>query len=137
MGLDGISINQIRSIQDKNSNELNSIVFNPKTENTRSVSGLDKGRMVDPDKENNENQEEFEFDFNEQEENQPEDDNSAIKYDLSRTDKYSLILDENTNEIVIKEKESGEVIQKIDAQNLSRFVNFLSNTQGAIVNRKF
>ena len=137
MGLDGISINQIRSIQDKNSNELNSIVFNPKTENTRSVSGLDKGRMVDPDRENNENQEEFEFDFNEQEENQPEDDNSAIKYDLSRTDKYSLILDENTNEIVIKEKESGEVIQKIDAQNLSRFVNFLSNTQGAIVNRKF
>lgn len=137
MGLDGISINQIRSIQDKNSNELNSIVFNPKTENTRSVSGLDKGRMVDPDKENNENQEEFEFDFNEQEENQPEDDNSAIKYDLSRTDKYSLILDENTNEIVIKEKDSGEVIQKIDAQNLSRFVNFLSNTQGAIVNRKF
>ncbi len=137
MGLDGISINQIRSIQDKNSNELNSIVFNPKTENTRSVSGLDKGRMVDPDKENNENQEEFEFDFNEQEENQPEDDNSAIKYDLSRTDKYSLTLDENTNEIVIKEKDSGEVIQKIDAQNLSRFVNFLSNTQGAIVNRKF
>lgn len=137
MGLDGISINQIRSIQDKNSNELNSIVFNPKTENTRSVSGLDKGRMVDPDRENNENQEEFEFDFNEQEENQPEDDNSAIKYDLSRTDKYSLILDENTNEIVIKEKDSGEVIQKIDAQNLSRFVNFLSNTQGAIVNRKF
>lgn len=137
MGLDGISINQIRSIQDKNSNELNSIVFNPKTENTRSVSGLDKGRMVDPDKENNENQEEFEFDFNEQEENQPEDDNSAIKYDLSRTDKYSLILDEDTNEIVIKEKDSGEVIQKIDAQNLSRFVNFLSNTQGAIVNRKF
>ena len=137
MGLDGISINQIRSIQDKNSNELNSIVFNHKTENTRSVSGLDKGRMVDPDRENNENQEEFEFDFNEQEENQPEDDNSAIKYDLSRTDKYSLILDENTNEIVIKEKDSGEVIQKIDAQNLSRFVNFLSNTQGAIVNRKF
>lgn len=137
MGLDGISINQIRSIQDKNSNELNSIVFNPKAENTRSVSGLDKGRMVDPDKENNENQEEFEFDFNEQEENQPEDDNSAIKYDLSRTDKYSLTLDENTNEIVIKEKDSGEVIQKIDAQNLSRFVNFLSNTQGAIVNRKF
>ncbi len=137
MGLDGISINQIRSIQDKNSNELNSIVFNPKTENTRSVSGLDKGRMVDPDKENNENQEEFEFDFNEQEENQPEDDNSAVKYDLSRTDKYSLTLDENTNEIVIKEKDSGEVIQKIDAQNLSRFVNFLSNTQGAIVNRKF
>ena len=137
MGLDGISINQRRSIQDKNSNELNSIVFNPKTENTRSVSGLDKGRMVDPDRENNENQEEFEFDFNEQEENQPEDDNSAIKYDLSRTDKYSLILDENTNEIVIKEKDSGEVIQKIDAQNLSRFVNFLSNTQGAIVNRKF
>ena len=137
MGLDGISINQIRSIQNKNSNELNSIVFNPKTENTRSVSGLDKGRMVDPDRENNENQEEFEFDFNEQEENQPEDDNSAIKYDLSRTDKYSLILDENTNEIVIKEKDSGEVIQKIDAQNLSRFVNFLSNTQGAIVNRKF
>ena len=137
MGLDGISINQIRIIQDKNSNELNSIVFNPKTENTRSVSGLDKGRMVDPDRENNENQEEFEFDFNEQEENQPEDDNSAIKYDLSRTDKYSLILDENTNEIVIKEKDSGEVIQKIDAQNLSRFVNFLSNTQGAIVNRKF
>ena len=61
----------------------------------------------------------------------------TIKYDLSRSDKYCLELDEKNNVILIKEKSTNYIIQRLDPQELSRFVNFLSNSQGSLINRKF
>jgi hypothetical protein len=48
-----------------------------------------------------------------------------------------LKLDENSNTILIVEKATSKVVQKINADELSSYVGFLSNSQGSIINRKF
>jgi flagellar protein FliS len=46
-------------------------------------------------------------------------------------------IDEETNNILIIEKNTKNVVQKISADELSNYVSFLSNSQGSMVNRKF
>lgn len=137
MGLDGISVNQLRITRDDNSAQLNSAVKSTNFEH-KVVDGLADSQKVDPDKEKENEQQEFEF--SEKDNENEENDNShleTIKYDLSDNSKYLLKLDEESNNILIIEKASKNVVQSINADELSGFVGYLSNSQGSIVNRKF
>ena len=94
MGLDGISVNQIRITSENNSSETNKI-----KENSKVIDGLSKGKKIDPDekkenqnkklnKENKKTQDEEEKE--EQEENINFENLITNKHDLSDTKKYSL-----------------------------------------------
>ena len=137
MGLDGISINQLRTTPENNSAELNNIARANQNDFKKVIDGLSEGQKVDPDGENK--HEDSEFDFSEEDE-QAENEAEVvevIKYDLSDSSKYILKLEDVTNSILILEKASMKIIQRISASELSEYVSFLSNSQGAMVNKKF
>ena len=141
MGLDGISVNQLRITPEHNSSELNKV---PKfsLDNSRPVDGLSQGQKVDPDKEREKEKRELNKQYNSSdepldEENEALIDTPVVKYDLSQSEKYTLKVDDATNEIIIIDKATTEIVQRVSADNLSHFVNYLSNSQGSIVNRKF
>lgn len=137
MGLDGISINQLRVTPEHNSAELN----NPARFNLdvghKVVDGLAQGQKVDPDKDKEHENPELLEQFTSAEEETEDVQEEAIKYDLSESSKYSLNLDEENNKIVIIEKATKRKVQEISADELSNYVGYLSNSQGSIVNRKF
>ena len=141
MGLDGISVNQLRSISEQNSNELNSVSRFSSDNNSRPVDGLSSGQRINPDKEKEHEKQEFneenENNDNQEDSEQPETEVPVKKYDLSQSDKYVLKVNNDTNEVLIVDKKTKATVQKIDAENLSAFVNFLSYPQGSIINRKF
>ncbi len=133
MGLDGISISQLRNPLEQTQREYNSVVSSSSSSDSRAVGAMSNSGRIDPDKDKeNDN---FEFDFQEQEKKQ-EPDEETIKYDLSDSQKYFLNIDDENN-IVIIDKKSGEIVQKISSDELSRYVSFLSNSNGSIVNRRF
>ncbi len=140
MGLDGISPIQLRQLPDANSAELNSILKSNGNLNTRMVDGLSKEQKVDPDKENHEqsfgDNDNFNND-NQEEKHEEEKKFNENKIDLSQTNKYELKLNENSNSIVIMEKQTNKVVQVINANSLAIFVKNLVEGKGAIVNRKF
>jgi len=139
MGLDGISINQLRVTPENNSAELNSTArFSLNTEH-KVVDGLAQGQRVDPDKEKEQEQDAQlaqHFEASE-EENEEEIQENVIKYDLAESNKYILKVNEESNSILIVEKATSQVVQSINADELSQYVGYLSNSQGSIVNRKF
>lgn len=139
MGLDGISINQLRTVQEFNSSELNNVNNLNSLQNVKVVDGLSEGQKVDPDKENGSDDYQGSFDGEKSDNDAQENDDSAdvIKYDLSQTDKYVLKINDDTNDILIMEKETNTIVDKINAKELSKLVHYLANSQGAIVNRKF
>ena len=140
MGLDGISINQLRITPENNSVELNNVArFNIGTEH-KIVDSLSNGQKIDPDKGKDHEDPELTKQYtqnNDKEETQEESKEEVIKYDLSDSNKYLLKLDEESNNILIVEKATSKIIQKIDAIELSSYVGFLSNSQGSMINRKF
>lgn len=137
MGLDGISINQLRITPENNSAEANRINRLDPQNDHKIVDSLSSGQKIDPDKER-EKQQEGEFEFNENEnENTIIEDTEVVKYDLSESSKYILKLDSESNNILIVEKATSKIVQKINADELANYVGFLSNSQGSIVNRKF
>lgn len=139
MGLEGISVNQLRVTQENNSAELNSTSRFALENTHKVVDGLSQGQKVDPDKENEHGgalSENYNSDSSDNdEENQEEEE--VVKYDLSDSSKYILKVDEDSNNILIMEKSTSNVVQTISADELSRYVGFLSSAQGSIVNRKF
>lgn len=141
MGLDGISINQLRILPENNSAELNNPTHFSLENAHKVVDGLANGQKVDPDKEREHENPQLLEQYVQEEADSNEDDDTpvqeVVKYDLSESSKYYLKVDEETNKIMIKEKISDEIVQIISADDLSRFVGFLSNSQGSIVNRKF
>ena len=146
MGLDGISINQLRVTPEHNSSELNNITRFNLGNNHKVVDSLSNGQKIDPDKENNQDNQELAEQYTGEEEREDETPEEIIKYDLSENNKYMLKLDEkllqylenpNSNTILIVEKATSKVVQKINADELSSYVGFLSNSQGSIINRKF
>ncbi len=143
MGLDGISVNQLRSASDRNSNELNSNVTFSLNSNVKAVDGLANGQKVDPDKQKEHEKRQLKKSFANPHADDAQNDSDehaeveVVKYDLSRSEKYSLEVDDETNEILIVEKFTKNIVQKINADELSAFVNFLPDAKGAIVNRKF
>lgn len=137
MGLDGISINQLRVTPDLNSAELNAVNLNPANE-VKAVDSLSNGQRVDPDKENEHaNQGNLSGGAQDSENDDNELDEEIIKYDLSDSNKYLLKLDDVQNAILIIEKKTNKIIQTIDADELSKLVLFSKSSCGAIVNRKF
>ena len=140
MGLDGISINQLRITPENNSAELNNIArFNVGTEH-KIVDSLSNGQKIDPDKEKDNEDSELTKQYTQndnEDETQEESKEEVIKYDLSDSNKYLLKLDEESNNILIVEKATSKIIQKIDAIELSSYVGFLSNSQGSMINREF
>lgn len=135
MGLDGISVNQLRAVQENNSLEMNNISRLNQTVNSKAVDGLSEGQVVDPDKEKEHDNSQFSNGNSDLTEEETEE--QVIKYDLSQTDKYSLKIDELTNAITIIDNKTNEVIQVLDSAALSRFVNFLADARGTIINRKY
>lgn len=139
MGLDGISINQLRVTPENNSSELNNAARFSLNIEHKIVDGLSSGQKVDPDKENNQENPQLEEQYidKDEEEQQEEEQEEIIKYDLSESNKYILKLDEETNNILIIEKATSNIVQRINADELSSYIGFLSNSQGSIINRKF
>ena len=142
MGLDGISVNQLRVTPENNSSELNNQARFSLNNDTRVVDGLTEGQKVDPDKEREKDNRSLskQFASNEDEDEEIEEetyDEPIEKYDLSHSDRYVLKLDEQENNILIIEKATKKIIQKIDAKELSQFVNYMSGPTGSIINRKF
>ena len=143
MGLDGISINQLRVTPESNSSELNNQARFSLNNDTRIVDGLSEGQRVDPDKERERNNQTLKKHYTSLGENAEEENEETIidetveKYDLSQADKYILKLDETEDNILIIEKATKKIIQKIDAKELSKFVNYLSGPTGSIINRKY
>lgn len=140
MGLDGISINQLRVTQEHNSSELNSLNRVNPNQTHKVIDGLNEGQKIDPDREREKDNQNFfdDFDTDEQnDDNKDEQPEVIIKYDLSESSKYQLKLDELTNTVQIVEISTNNVVQRISAEQLSDYVGFLSNSQGSLVNRKF
>ena len=139
MGLEGISVNQLRITPEINSAELNA-QNNVASNEIKIVDGLSNGQRVDPDKENGHNNAQS-YDFENNSKNNDADDESfednLEKYDLSDTNRYAIKIDSHENAIQIIEKKSNTVIQVINADELSRLVSFLGDSCGSIVNRKF
>lgn len=135
MGLDGISLNQLRSPIEQPIREYNSQVSASSSSDSRVVGAMSNSGRVDPDKESSKNTQDFDFGQNENKK-QDENEEEVVKYDLSDNEKYSLNIDED-NMVSIVEKSTGNVIQKLNSQELSRYVSFLSNSNGSIVNRRF
>ncbi|MBR2069204.1 MAG: hypothetical protein IJ877_05515 [Candidatus Gastranaerophilales bacterium] len=137
MGLDGISINQLRVTPEFNSAELNATASINQND-TKIVDGLSNGQRVDPDKESEKDNSNQEFQSNEdEEETEPEEEEPVTKYDLSDSSKFVVKLDEDSNRILILEKSSKHIIQSIDADQLSKIVMYSPNSCGSIVNKKF
>ncbi len=134
MGLDGISINQLRVTPELNSAELNS-TFNVNQNDAKIVDGLSNGQKVDPDKESEHDNSQFNFNENDEHEDQEEVE-EITKYDLSDTKKYSLKLDSSLNKILIIDKSTNNIIQSIDADILSKLVCYAPNSCGSIVSKK-
>lgn len=139
MGLDGISINQLRITPENNSAELNSTTKFSLDMSHKVIDGLSQGQKVDPDQKNEHEKPQLneQFSSSADEEIEEEEIEEVIKYDLSKSDKYCLKVEEETNSILIIEKSSKSIVQKINAEKLSAFVNYLSNSNGSIINRKF
>ena len=138
MGLDGISVNQLRITPEHNSAELNNVAKFSLENNHKVVDGLANGQKIDPDKEKeHENPELAEQFVDLDDETQEEIEEEIIKYDLSDSNKYLLKLDEESNNILIIEKASKNIVQAINADEMSSFVGCMLNSQGSMVNRKF
>ena len=138
MGLDGISINQLRVTQELNSPESN-IALAANANDVKSVDGLSSGQRVDPDNHNkhgSDNNNEFGERRNDDEDTELNAE-EIIKYDLSDSNKYLIKLSDDSGEILIIEKASGSIIQAIDADQLSKLVSYSTNSCGSIINKKF
>jgi len=141
MGLDGISINQLRVTPERTSAELNNVAAINLSEN-RVVDELSIGQRVDPDKEHEKDTPSDKNKKNSKNDNKNDEENEYIieepitKYDLSDTNKFNIKLDSETNKIIITEKSTGLIIQTIDADELLKFVEYSPNSCGSIINKK-
>ena len=140
MGLDGISVNQLRITPDNTSKEnaINADFKARMGEGSRSVNSLDKKSAIDTDDKENTSFFGGESSSNDEEENL-EEETQNIEYekiDLTNKDIYEIKPDENTNSLVIYNKQQGVVVQEITPNKLSVFVDNLKNPAGILVNKR-
>lgn len=135
MGLDGISISQLRNAFEQSPKEYGAAVLMANNSDNKAIAALSNGQRVDPDKQS-EKQEHAHEDSDGEKKEDKNIEEEVIKYDLSDSEKYLLEVDDENNVLII-EKKTRNVIQKINSQELSRYVSFLSNSNGSIVNRRF
>ncbi len=131
MGLDGISVNQLRLNTEVNSINPINVVQN------RKIDGLSQGKKVDPDADNHQNQEMEEDEENQNTEEKQSDIEEILKYDLSDSEKYMLKVDSSTNNILIVKKDTNEVLQVFSADILQHLMGNLMQGNGVLVNRKY
>lgn len=140
MGLDGISVNQLRITPDNTSKEnaINADFKARMGESSRSVNSLDKKSAIDTDDKENTSFFGGESSSNDEEENL-EEETQNIEYekiDLTNKDIYEIKPDENTNSLVIYNKQQGVVVQEITPNQLSILVDSLKNPSGILVNKR-
>ena len=140
MGLDGISVNQLRITPDNTSKEnaINADFKARMGESSRSVNSLDKKNAIDTDDKENTSFFGGESSSNDEEENL-EEETQNIEYekiDLTNKDIYEIKPDENTNSLVIYNKQQGVVVQEITPNQLSILVDSLKNPSGILVNKR-
>ncbi len=140
MGLDGISVNQLR-ITPENTSKENAINSDFKArlgEGSRSVNSLDKKSAIDTD--DKENTSFFGGDSSSSKEDEtPQEETEIAEYekiDLTNKDLYEIKPDENRNSLVIYNKQQGVVVQEITPNKLSVFVDNLKNPAGILVNKR-
>lgn len=139
MGLEGISINQLRSVNEFNSAELNSLA-RVNQNDKKVVDGLSSGQRVDPDKQGSNGSHGGAVDKNNKDLSDDSGDSlqeEVVKYDLSDTQRYCIEVDDQTGNIKIVDKNSKKVVQSIGATELLQLINFAPNTCGSVINKRF
>lgn len=140
MGLDGISVNQLRITQENTSKEntLNSQMLANIGSSSRSVNSLDKKGAIDTD--DKENTSFFGGESSsEEEEEQKENSEEKLdfpKIDLSNKDVYEIRIDENNSSLSIYNKQENKMIQEITPGGLSSLVDNLKNPGGILINKR-
>ncbi len=140
MGLDGISVNQLRITQENTSKEntLNSQMLANIGSGSRSVNSLDKKGAIDTD--DKENTSFFGGESSsEEEEEQKENSEEKLdfpKIDLSNKDVYEIRIDENNSSLSIYNKQENKMIQEITPGGLSSLVDNLKNPGGILINKR-
>ena len=139
MGLDGISVNQLR-ITPENTSRENAISADLQAKRNvgdRSVNSLDKKSAIDTD--DKENTSFFGGASSSDEEENSEDEAETVEYekiDLSNRELYEIKPDEYTNYLVIYNKQEGKIVQQITPGKLSTLVDNLKNPSGVLVNKR-
>ena len=139
MGLDGISVNQLR-ITPENTSRENAISADLQAKRNvgdRSVNSLDKKSAIDTD--DKENTSFFGGASSSDEEENSEDEAETVEYekiDLSNRELYEIKPDEDTNSLVIYNKQEGKIVQQITPGKLSTLVDNLKNPSGVFVNKR-
>lgn len=140
MGLDGISVNQLRITQENTSREnaINADLKATRELASKTVDSLDKKSAIDTD--DKENTSFFGGESSADEEQEENNDELPIeeheKIDLTNKDLYEIKPDENTNSLVIYNKEQNVVVQQISPNELSTLVDSLKNPSGILVNKR-
>lgn len=141
MGLDGISVNQLRMTPENTSKEnaINADMLANKGMGLRSVNSLDKKGAIDTD--DKENTSFFGGDSSSNEENEEEnpdgqDSLDFEKIDLLNKELYEIKVDENSNSLTIYNKQSDMIVQEISPLELSTLVDNLKNPGGILVNKR-
>ncbi len=140
MGLDGISVNQLRINQENTSREnaINADLRAKKSAGDRSVNSLDKKSAIDTD--DKENTSFFGGESSEQEDEEQKEETEISeefeKIDLTNKDVYEIKQDEALNSLVIYNKQQGKIVQQITPNALSLLVDNLKNPGGILVNKR-
>lgn len=140
MGLDGISVNQLRLKQENTSKELaiNTQMVANRDSSSRSVNSLDKKGAIDTD--DKENTSYFGAgstgEEGEEEKEETKKSEEFVKIDLTDKEKYEIKIDENSSSLTIYNKKSQSVVQNISANELSTLVDNLKNPSGILVNKR-
>ena len=142
MGLDGISVNQIRITPENTSREnaINSDFLVNRNSDSKSVNSLDKKSAIDTD--DKENTSFFGGDSSgatEENEEETDDNNPSVeieKIDLSNKELYEIKVDEDTNSLTIYNKKEQKPVGEITPVELSSLVDNLKNPGGILVNKR-
>ncbi len=139
MGLDGISVNQLRVTPENTSKEnaINADLLAKRGIGDRSINSLDKKSAIDTDdKENTSFFGGESSDDNEDDENKETEITEIEKIDLSNKDLYEIKPDEHTNSLIIYNKQENTIVQQISPGELSTLVDSLKNPGGILVNKR-
>lgn len=141
MGLDGISLNQLRITQENTSKEntLNSQMLANIGSGSRSVNSLDKKGAIDTDDKENTSFFGGDSSSEEEQEEQKEEAEEKLdfpKIDLSNKDLYEIKVDENKGCLSIYNKQEDKTVQEITPHELSSLVDSLKNPGGILINKR-
>ncbi len=140
MGLDGISVNQLRITPENTSKEnaINADLQAKRNIGDRSVNSLDKKSAIDTDDKENTSffGGESSSEEDEEEKNEEVDTVKYEKIDLSNKELYEIRTDENSNSLAIYNKQQGTIVQQITPNELSTLVDNLKNPGGILVNKR-